>query len=92
MNGRRRREASGEYETQWDPAVTREKEMVHNSATSTVACTGPTQWPSIASSVGQWVGVLIARRKAVDAVGNDFGAHQPVDGKLWQIIKLDLSH
>ena len=66
--------------------------MVHSSATSTVVRTGPTQWPLIASSVGQWVGVLIARRKAVDAVGNDFGAHQHVDGKLWQIIILDLLH
>ena len=66
--------------------------MVHHSATSTVACTGPTQWLSIASSVGQWVGVWIPRRKAVDAVGNDFGAHQPVDGKLWQIIILALLH
>ena len=92
MNGRRRREASGEYETQWDPAVTREKEMVHNSATSTVACTGPTQWLQAAASVGQRVGVLNSCRKAVDAAGNDFGAHRPVDGKLWQIIKLDLLH
>ena len=66
--------------------------MVHRSATSTVACTGPTQWLSIASSVGQRVGVENACRKAVDAVGNDFGAHQPVDGKLWQIIILDLLH
>ena len=66
--------------------------MVHHSATSTVVCTGPTQWLSIASSVGQWVGVWISRGKAVDAVGNDFGAHQPFDGKLWQIIVLDLLH
>ena len=62
--------------------------IVHDRATSTVACTGPTQWLQAAASVGQRVGVLNSCRKAVDAAGNDFGAHRPVDGKLWQIDNL----
>ena len=73
---------------QCDVAATTRKGPVRDTGSSTKACARPTQWLWAAASVGQRVGVLNSCRKAVAAAGNDFGAHRPVDGKLWQIDNL----
>ena len=73
-------------EFQYDVAVTTRKGTVRDTGSSTEACTRPTQWLKAAASVGQRVGVLNLCRKAVAAVGNDFGAHRPVNQKLLGIL------